>query len=141
MAQASAKIDIPASPDQVWQRVGGFNSLPDWLPAIPKSELREGGRVRHLADSDGKPIVERLETFDNAARSYSYSIVEGPFPVTGYLSTLSVSAKADGKESQVEWSGKFTPNGVSEEEATKLFQGMYEGGLNALAAGFVTAKK
>jgi ribosome-associated toxin RatA of RatAB toxin-antitoxin module len=39
MAQASATIDIPASPDEVWQLIGGFGSLPDWLPYIPKSEL------------------------------------------------------------------------------------------------------
>lgn len=32
MATASAFIDIPATADQVWQLIGGFNSLPDWLP-------------------------------------------------------------------------------------------------------------
>jgi hypothetical protein len=29
MLQASAAIDIPARPDQVWQLIGGFGSLPD----------------------------------------------------------------------------------------------------------------
>ena len=68
MAQASASIDIPATPDQVWQLIGGFNSLPDWLPDVQKSELSEGGRVRHLANPDGETIIERLEAFDNDAR-------------------------------------------------------------------------
>lgn len=36
----------------------------------------------------------------------------------------------------LEWSGRFTPNGVSDQEASKLFQGIYEDGLKALAAGF-----
>ena len=65
MATASATIDIPASADQVWQLIGGFNSLPDWLPFIPKSELSEGGRVRSLQTADGAVVVERLQAFDN----------------------------------------------------------------------------
>jgi len=79
MAQASASIELPVSAEKVWQLIGGFNSLPDWSPNIPTSEATEGGRVRHLATSNGVTIVERLEKFANAARSYSYSIVQAPF--------------------------------------------------------------
>jgi len=120
--------------------IGRFDSLPDWLPYIPKSELSEGGRVRHLANPNGETIVERLEAFDNAARSYSYSILQAPFPVTGYVSTLRVHQKDGGKGSRVEWLGKFTPNGVSDEEASRLFQGIFEDGLKALAARFASKK-
>jgi hypothetical protein len=42
--------------------------------------------------------------------------------------------------SRVEWSGQFTPNGVSDAEATPLFEGIYEDGLKALAADFSTRK-
>lgn len=140
MAQASASIDIPASPDQVWQLIGGFNSLPDWLPYIPKSELKEGGRVRRLANPNGDTIVERLEAFDNTDRSYSYSIVQAPFPVLGYQSTLRVLETEGGKGSRVKWSGQFTPKGVSDQEVAKLFQGIYEEGLKALAAEFAAKK-
>ena len=109
MAKASANIDIAASADEVWQLIGGFNSLPDWLPYIPTSETTEGGRVRHLANPNGEAIVERLEKFDHAARRYSYSILHAPFPVTGYLATLSVHEKLMGSGCRVEWSGSFTP--------------------------------
>ncbi|MBV8414168.1 MAG: SRPBCC family protein [Verrucomicrobia bacterium] len=119
MAQASAVIDISASPNEVWQLIGGFNSLPDWLGYILKSELSEGGRVRHLATPQGKTIVERLEKFDNTARSYSYSIIEAPFPITEYLSTLQVKPSTDGKGARVEWSATFAPTGVSEAGASK----------------------
>ena len=57
MAQASASITLPATPDRVWQLIGGFDSLPDWLPYIPSSELSEGGRVRSLLNPDGDAIV------------------------------------------------------------------------------------
>jgi D-threo-aldose 1-dehydrogenase len=135
-AEAAASAEIPASPDQVWQLIGGFDSLPDWLPYIPNSELSEGGRVRRLANPKGDTIVERLVAFDNDARSYSYAILQAPFPVTNYLSTLRVEGTNGGKTSRVEWTGRFTPKGVSDKEASKLFQGIYEDGLKALAAGF-----
>lgn len=132
MAQAYASIDISATADEIWQLIGGFNSLPDWLPYIPSSELSEGGRVRSLSNPSGEAIVERLIAFDEAARSYSYAILSAPFPVTAYQATLSVHAIAGGKEARVEWAGRFTPNGVSDEEAIQLFEGIYQDGLKAL---------
>ncbi|MBT3166485.1 SRPBCC family protein [Streptomyces sp. Vc74B-19] len=131
MATTAAAIDIPVPADRVWQLIGGFDSLPDWLPYIPVSTPGEGGRVRTLTNEDGGVIVERLEAFDNQARTYSYSILQAPFPVTGYRSTLTVHEKPGG-QSRVEWSGTFTPAGTSEQEATALFHGIYTEGLAAL---------
>ena len=135
MAQASASIHIPVSADKVWALTGGFLSLNEWLPFIKQSESQEGGRVRHLTTDDGAEITERLQTYDNSARSYSYSIDKGPFPISSYLATLKV--KEDGADSTwVEWSGVFTPHGVSDGEVEALFKGIYEGGLEALKANF-----
>lgn len=134
MAQASATITLPVAPDRVWQLIGGFDSLPGWLPYIPKSELSEGGRVRRLVNPDGDAIVERLEAFDQSARSYTYSILQAPFPVTGYRSTLRVVGIDGDQASRVEWSGEFTPAGVSNDDASRLFEGIYRDGLKALEA-------
>lgn len=131
MATTTATLDIPVSAERVWQLIGGFDSLPDWLPYIPQSTLSEGGRVRSLTNEEGEVIVERLEAFDNRARTYSYSILRAPFPVTGYRSTLTVHEVSDGR-SRVEWSGSFTPAGASEEEVIALFHGIYTDGLAAL---------
>lgn len=140
MANAFASIDIALPANQVWQLIGGFGSLPDWLPYIPKSELSEGGRIRHLANPEGEAIVERLVMFDDAARTYSYAILKAPFPVVDYLSTLKVIDK-DGESCRVEWSGRFTPVGVSDDEASALFQGIYADGLMALVGELKRAKK
>ena len=134
MATATAFIDIPASADQVWQLIGGFNSLPDWLPFIPKSELSEGGRVRSLQTADGAVVIERLQAFDNASQTYSYSILQAPFPATDYLATIKVQAQGEG--ARVTWSGRFEPVGVSNEEVEALFTGIYSGGLQALRANY-----
>ncbi|MGO4304086.1 MULTISPECIES: SRPBCC family protein [unclassified Cupriavidus] len=140
MAQAFATLTLPVAPDRVWQLIGGFHSLPDWLPYIPKSEPSEGGRVRRLVNPDGDAIVERLEAFDNSGRSYSYSILEAPFPVTGYRSTLRVVGIDGDQASRVEWSGEFTPAGVSDEEASRLFDGIYRDGLKALEASLAGSR-
>src|ERR1700742_3250866 len=116
MAKASSSAELPVPADEVWNLIGGFGSLPDWLPYIPKSELHEGGRTRHLANPDGSTILERLMAFDERGRSYTYHILEAPFPVTDYYSTLKVIAINGGKASRVEWSGEFTPKGVTDEE-------------------------
>lgn len=135
MATASASISIPVSADKVWQLAGGFMSLPDWLPFIAKSVPDEGGRIRHLTTADGAQISERLESFDNRARSYSYSIIQGPFAVSNYLATLKVTAEGE-QAARVEWSSSFTPEGMSDEEAEAVFREVYEGGLAALKANF-----
>lgn len=136
MATASSVIEIPASADHVWQLIGGFNSLPDWLPFIAKSEPSEGGRVRHLTTADGGQIVERLQTFDNVARIYSYTIEESPFPVSAYLATVQVEALTE-SSAKVTWSGVFTPaTGTSDAAVEELFAGVYSGGLEALRGNF-----
>lgn len=132
MASTITSIEIDATPDRVWNLIKGFNSLPDWLPYIPASTLSEGGSVRHLANPAGEAIVERLEKYDHAARSYSYSILQAPFPATDYLSTLQVDGIDGGSGSRVTWSGQFTPVGVSDEEVAALFHGIYTDGLSAL---------
>ncbi|OAB34819.1 hypothetical protein PMSD_13715 [Paenibacillus macquariensis subsp. defensor] len=136
MIQTTTSIEIPASPDQIWDLIGGFNSLPDWLPYIPSSELSQGGRVRRLANPDGNVIIERLEVFNDKERTYTYSIMESPFPVTDYLSTIHVRELDGSQSSLVEWSGSFTPVGVSDEEVTSLFHGIYKDGLTALRQAF-----
>ncbi|MGW3634309.1 SRPBCC family protein [Streptomyces sp. NPDC005122] len=139
MATTTASLDMPASPDRVWRLIGGFDSLPDWLPYIPTSELGDGGRVRSLTNEEGGVIVERLEAFDHKARTYSYSILQAPFPVTAYLSTLTVHETGRPDRTRVEWSGSFTPDGVSDDEAVALFHGIYTDGLAALKRTLTSA--
>lgn len=132
MTTTAASIDVPVSADRVWRLIGGFDSLPDWLPYIPASELAEGGRVRRLTTEEGGVIVERLEAFDDHARTYSYSIVQAPFPVTDYRATIAVHEVPGTPACHVEWSGTFTPVGVGDEEAIALFHGIFTDGLTAL---------
>jgi hypothetical protein len=140
MGHASTSIDLNVPPDEVWQLIGGFNSLPDWVPFIVKSEAVEGGRVRHLETPKGEFIIERLEKFDQVGRTYTYSVLQAPpSPVTDVLATITVHSEDDGKTSQVEWSGTYTPKGM-DEEAQKHLLGIFNSGLTALAKRFSTSQ-
>ncbi|NAS27002.1 SRPBCC family protein [Herbidospora sp. NEAU-GS84] len=133
MASTTASADLAASPDRVWGLMGGFGSLPDWLPSITGSELLEGGRVRRLTTRDGVVIVERLQHFDERARTYGYSAGELRLPVRDYRATIAVhEVPGEPERSRVEWTGTFTPEGVSEEEAVEVVHRVLSGGLDAL---------
>jgi hypothetical protein len=136
MATASSSIELRVPSDCVWELIGGFGSLPDWLPYIRQSELAEGGRTRYLVTLDGAIIIEQLIKFDEKARTYTYHILRAPFPVTNYFSTLEVSDSGEG--SRVVWSGEFKPVGVSDTDASRIFQNIYDQGLKTLASHFVT---
>ncbi|MEK2472135.1 MULTISPECIES: SRPBCC family protein [Streptomyces] len=139
MASTSVSRVVHASPEVVWNLIGGFHSLPDWLPYIPESLSEQGGRARRLTNADGEVIIEQLTAYNLQERSYSYAILQAPFPVTGYLSTLRVHALPGRPEAaEVQWSGRFVPEGVSDEEAEALFAGIYRDGLDALAAAIQT---
>ncbi|GHB54514.1 MxaD family protein [Streptomyces viridiviolaceus] len=133
MASTSVSRIVPASPDKVWSLIGGFDALPDWLPYIPESTALEGGRVRRLKNPEGEVIIERLVDFNETERHYSYAILQAPFPVNGYVSTIRVHT-VPGQENvaEVQWSGRFNPEGATEEEVVDLFTGIYRDGLDAL---------
>ncbi len=120
---------------QIWHRIGGFNALPDWHPAVEKSVLEEGGTVRRLSLVGGGEIVERLEQSDDDGRVYTYSIVESPLPVAGYVATIKVRENADGG-SEIEWSSEFKPSGAPEAEAVQAIQGIYQAGFDSLRKMF-----
>ncbi|MFE4973689.1 SRPBCC family protein [Kitasatospora sp. NPDC056651] len=134
MASTSVSRVVPATPEQVWALIGGFDALPDWLPYIPESVAVEGGRVRRLKNLGGETIVERLVDFNETERRYSYAILQAPFPVDdGYVSTIrvhSIPGRPDAAE--VQWSGRFHPKGATDQEVVDLFHGIYADGLDAL---------
>jgi len=127
-------VRLPAPVTEVWKRIGGFNALPDWHPMVEKSELAKGGQERKLTLPGGATIVEKLESKDDKSYRYSYSITDSPLPVADYHSTIEVHE--EGKESVVEWMGRFEPKGTSAEDAQKAIQDIYQAGMDNLTKMF-----
>ena len=136
MTSVSVTQDLPVPAQMVWNTIGGFNALPDWHPAVEKSDLSEDGGVttRKLSLVGGASILERLEQIDDNERVYSYSILEGPLPVANYTATIRVKATAGG--CSVEWSSEFEPSGAPETDAAAAIRGIYEAGFENLKKMF-----
>ena len=132
MLEVKREMQVAASPDEVWAMIHEFGALADWHPAASASSAETVGSDirRTVVVGDGTRLVEKLESQDDTARTYSYSIVEGPLPVDDYLSTLSVSEDSEG--SLISWSGRFIAKGTTDEKAIEVIAGIYDLGLNAL---------
>lgn len=131
MAKVTMNTRLTVSPDKVWELIGGFNALPDWHPAVEKSELQEEGSMRKLSLAGGGTIIEKLEKVDENERTYTYSIVDSPLPVANYTATIRVKDDGSGNTT-VEWIGEFNPEGATENEAVEVIQGIYQAGLDNL---------
>jgi hypothetical protein len=128
--ESSIKGSSTASADAVWTKIGDFCGIAKWHPAIEKCVLSTDGKERTLSLKGGGTIVEKLEKRDDAAHSYTYSIVSGPLPVTNYMSTIGVAAAGAG--STITWSGKYDAKGASDADAKKTIDGVYQGGVDQL---------
>jgi hypothetical protein len=132
MPMPYSSTTVPASADEVWALVRDFNGLPAWHPAISESSLQSGadassvGAVRKLTLGDGGVVVERLVTLDDTDRRYTYEILESPFPVRRYLSTIRVAPVTVDGHAFVEWWSL----------STTFADGVYGTGLAALRERF-----
>ncbi len=131
MAKINMKTNLNVAADEVWKLIGGFNTLPDWHPAIEKSELEEEGSMRRLSLTGGGTIVEKLEQLDDSERVYTYSIIDSPLPVSNYTATIRVKEDGEGKTT-VEWSSEFEAKGAAENEAMDVIAGIYQVGFDNL---------
>lgn len=132
MSKVSISATLAAPAERVWALIGGFNSLPEWSGAISSSALEEGGRLRRMRTPDGAVVVERLETFSESERYYSYSIVEAPLPVTNYHATLKVIPVFGRQQCIVEWSSSYYTTPELEDKLNAAFSRLYQGGLDNL---------
>lgn len=135
-------INAPAA--KVWAVIKDFDALKNWHPAVEASPADKGnaeGSVRELKLKGGGALTETLEAYDDAKMRYSYRAKDkGALPVTNYTSTISV--KADGDKSVVEWRGAFyrgypnndPPPDQNDEAAVRAVTGVYQAGLANLKA-------
>lgn len=133
-------VSLNASPADVWSLIGDFERLDSWHPAVTASETvrDDTTKVRHLTLGDGSKIVERLDSHDDEARNYVYTILDaGPLPVRDYRSRIEVSG--DGASSRVTWSSEFLAHEVPEADAQAAVSGVYTGGFAALLEKFGAA--
>ena len=73
---------------------------------------------------DGAEISEVLSKVDSPEMTIQYEITEGPFPVSGYLSTVTVESEGEGVCS-ISWGAQFEVDEENEAAMKELFSGFY----------------
>lgn len=133
----SSVIDAPVT--KVWERVRDFNALPRWHPAIRDSRIENGepsdrvGCVRDFHLQNGDRIREKLLGLSDYDYFCTYSILESPMPLTGYIATLRLTPVTDGDRCFAEWSAEFDCAPEDEEGlVTGIGTNVFQAGFNAL---------
>lgn len=125
--------------ERVWHVVRDFGGLPAWMPGMKASAIEGGGSptapgaVRRLTlDGADAPLRERLEQLSDADRQITYSVVEGPLPVRGVVTTIRLRPITDAYATFGEWSSRFEVEPGKEREAVQYMTRVFNAGWRAL---------
>lgn len=141
MARVYVSSVIEAPVAKVWEKVRDFNGLPRWHPRIRDSRIENGepsdrvGCIRDFHLQNGDRIREKLLGLSDYDYFCTYSILESPMPLTGYVATLRLTPVTDGDMTFAEWTAEFDCDPAEE-------AGLVDGiGTNVFLAGFNALKR
>ncbi len=121
-------IDAPV--DEVWRTIRDFHDMswaPNVIQSVEKVGDRSGDEIGAVRILNGA-FVETLKVLDNERRTFSYSIDDGPSPISkddvrNYVGQVRVSeATEEGGGTLVEWSSSWELN---DEPASEFCHNIY----------------
>jgi hypothetical protein len=135
----SGVIDLPV--DRVWNYARDFNGHHAWHPLIAESHIEDGkpsdqvGCVRNFKLTNGGHLRERLLSFSDLDRSFTYNIIVSPMPIENYVATFHCKPITEGNRTFVEWYAEFD---VAKEHEAQIAEQV---GQNTFAAGIMALEK
>jgi hypothetical protein len=127
------RTEAPGLSPEIWEVVGDFCAIKDWLPAVAACvETKEGDATfRTLTLKDGGKIKEKLTGTEDTA--YTYEIVESPLPVKNYKSKLWLEVDDEPDRSVIYWQSEFdAADGTSDADAKKTITGILAAGVKGI---------
>ncbi|MEJ6024293.1 SRPBCC family protein [Ramlibacter sp. PS4R-6] len=124
------KEEIAAPIAEVWALLRNFGDIEIWAKArVVRVDGTGVGAIRHVEGSAG-PVVERCEAHDEAAHSFSYSLVESPWPLANYVATVRL-ASLGANRCAIEWSANFDPTPGAPPDIRELVEKTFRGNFIA----------
>ncbi len=129
MGSTQQSIEIGAPADKVWQAIRNFHDL-GWAPnvisgveAVGETPGNEVGAIRILNGA----FHETLLTLNAESKTFTYSIDDGPSPVSkddvkDYVGKVTVQQAEGSNNTLVEWTSSWQDN---DEPAAEFCQGIY----------------
>lgn len=123
-------INIPAQ--TAWDKLSSFSGIEHFSP-IERSIVQGTGvgAKRSCFLPENVEIKEELTKLDNNSMTFEYVILSGPFPISNYVSTVSISSKGN-EASEISWTANFVVGDVPVEEMKGLFAGFYNAIIDGL---------
>lgn len=116
-------INVPAN--AAWNKLAAFSGIEEFSPIARSVVEGEGvGAKRTCYMPDNAEINEKLNKLDDDKMELEYEIITGPFPITGYVSNVSVKSLTE-SSCEITWSASFEASEDVEEEMKNLFGGFY----------------
>jgi carbon monoxide dehydrogenase subunit G len=136
MGSTNQEIEINAPVDTVWQAIRDFHNM-GWAPNVI-TNLETVGDKPGDAPGAGRILNgafhETLQTLDDDGKTFTYSIDDGPSPVSkddvnNYIGRVAVEGAGEG--TRVEWTSNWENN---DEAAQDFCSGIYNALLNDMKA-------
>ena len=141
VTRVSETTVIEGDPSRLWAILRDFSNVARWHPDVKDSVIEDGGpgdrvgAVRALRLSSGIRIRERVTAISDKDMTYSYSVVESPFPLAYHTSTVSLAPVDGDNRIAVTWSVEFSlREGDPSQIATSIRQSVILLGFEGLRA-------
>jgi Polyketide cyclase / dehydrase and lipid transport len=130
---------IDASPELIWKTLRDFGAIAQWHPDVRDCAIEGGGpadrvgAVRFLHLRNSTPVRERVTALSDKDMTYSYSVIESPFPLAYHSSTVSLMSVEGGRKTLATWYVEFRPKqGDAEQMANAIHSGVILPGFQGL---------
>jgi hypothetical protein len=128
--KVQVKEELPADVNIVWQHLRDFGDIKSWATGkIVKKEGSGVGMIRHIA-FDLDKVVERCEAHDESNMTFTYRLLESPWPMSDYVATVILTSSGPGK-TLIEWSSNYQADQDKAEAVRNLIESTYSMGFIA----------
>lgn len=133
MTKVNVTKSINVSAADAWTKLSAFSGIEHFSPITRSIVEGKGvGAKRSCYLPDDAEIKETLDKLNHETMDLQYSIQSAPFPISGYLSDVSVKS-IDNSSCEISWSAQFkVEDGAPEADMTGLFEGFYNAMIDGL---------
>lgn len=122
--------ELPSNVNNVWQLLRDFSNIKAWATGnVVKIEGSGVGMIRHI-EFDLDKVVERCEAHDDNDMTFTYRLLESPWPMSNYVATV-ILTSAGPEETLIEWSSSYQAEPEQAEAVRNLIESTYRIGFIA----------
>ena len=125
MERVHVREELEASADTVWGLLRDFGDISAWSSTgkMLQSDGEGAGAIRRVESQDGL-LVERCEAHDEEAQTFSYALIESPYPFSDYVAVVKLTPLGSDR-CAIEWSSEFEPKPGLEDVLRKSIEDTY----------------